>query len=200
MPGSELTAYAAYREISAMFLGRMNQEKDQKKITELQEEWMKALRKFVEVYPRAEDTPDASALPGGRLGVLRSGSPGQAWYEQIYKNFPNHPLAEMVRFGVPGSSRSAKRWNWMDRASYRRQLQHLAVGAWQGGRGLLLGQLLHELLNEFARLKELQTAWASKGFEIVCATLMTGRPTARPSSLRMGPWASICSSRAPRAA
>ena len=88
MPGSNLAAYAAYRELWA------NHQLEllitpATKIPKVQEAFYEELAKFVQAYPKCDDAPDA--LIQIATGSEFSGKDDEAkkWYSQIVTNFPN---------------------------------------------------------------------------------------------------------------
>jgi thiol-disulfide isomerase/thioredoxin len=172
MPGSKMAAYAAYREICASFLVKMSQKGlPQGDVARIQDQWHDALKKFVQMYPNMDDTPDA--LRYLAVGAEFSGRDAQAkgWYEQIYKNFPNDKLAEMARGAV----------RRIDSIGQPMELDGPKLG---GGGNYNISQSRGKVVavyywasycescpDEFVRLKALQSAWGAKGFELVCVNL-----------------------------
>lgn len=93
MPGSNLAAYGAYRQLWATYAAKLAGPQAAK----TQDEWLDKLEKFAKAYPKAEDTPDA-------LWQLASGSEAagkdeeaKGWYRQIYQGFPSHPLSAKAK-------------------------------------------------------------------------------------------------------
>jgi len=93
MPGSNLAAYGVYREMWASYAEKLIS-KDAAKV---QVEWLGKLDKFVQAYPKADDTPEA--LWQLAMGSEYSGKDAEAkgWYQQIYQSFPAHPLAAKAK-------------------------------------------------------------------------------------------------------
>jgi thiol-disulfide isomerase/thioredoxin len=93
MPGSNLAAYGAYRHLWALYAEKITGPK----ASEVQEEWLNQLVKFVQAYPKCEDAPDALWLLA--MGSEYGGKDEEAkrWYHQIYENFPTNPLAAKAR-------------------------------------------------------------------------------------------------------
>lgn len=93
MPGSNLAAYAVYRELWAEFAPRLA--KDAK----AQEAWNEQLAKFVKDYPQADDTPDALHQLGMscEFGGADKEAEAAKYYHAIHTNFKDHHLAEWAR-------------------------------------------------------------------------------------------------------
>jgi hypothetical protein len=90
MPGSNLAAYAAYRELQAGYAMSLRNAKDFK---DVQSKWAEKLAKFVTTYPKAEDTPDALLQLGMVSEFLDKETEAKNWYGQLAKNFPEKPQA-----------------------------------------------------------------------------------------------------------
>ncbi len=110
MPGTNLAGYVTYREMWAKYARSLSSPNaTQKDLTKLQESWLDQLAKFVQSFPKAEDTPDALSQLG--LGCEFSGKEDEAkrWYNQVYTAFPEHPLAARAkgaerRLGIVGQA------------------------------------------------------------------------------------------------
>jgi thiol-disulfide isomerase/thioredoxin len=105
MPGSNLAAYGAYREMWARYAKAINASgtlATPAKIEEIQKAWLEQLAKFVQTYPKAEDTtPDALhqlAMHTEFLGNKDEES--RRWYQQVCTLFPEHYLAEKCKGAV----------------------------------------------------------------------------------------------------
>lgn len=108
MPGSNLAAYARYRELFARFTPQLV-DRDVQKATKAQEEFQAELAKYVQSYPQSEDAPDA--LFQLALNSEFSGKQEEAkrWYKQLYSNFPTHHYAgkakgSETRLGLVGQA------------------------------------------------------------------------------------------------
>lgn len=97
-PTSNLLPYATYREMWAQFSIAISSPKiTPQELAKLQDEWLVKLDKFVNTYPKADDTADA--LHQLAMGSEYAGKDGESkrWYQQIYKQFPAHPYAEKAK-------------------------------------------------------------------------------------------------------
>jgi hypothetical protein len=91
MRGSNLAAYVTFREMQASYALRLGQKDvDFKKV---QTEWMETLTKFVQAYPRSDDTADALLQLGMVCEFLEKDVEAKNWYGQIAKNFADKPQA-----------------------------------------------------------------------------------------------------------
>jgi hypothetical protein len=89
MPGSNLAAYVVYRRLQAENATRGSG--DPKDFTKTQQEWSNKLAKFVEAYPKAEDTPDALLQLGMVNEILGKDVDAKNWYGQLVKSCPDKP-------------------------------------------------------------------------------------------------------------
>jgi thiol-disulfide isomerase/thioredoxin len=105
LPGSNLAAYGVYREMWVHYIltvnppGKAPQPND---VEKTQKAWLEQLAKFVQTYPKAEDTtPDAlHQLAMHTEFVGNKDDEAKRWYEQVYTNFPDHYLAEKCKGAV----------------------------------------------------------------------------------------------------
>jgi hypothetical protein len=98
MPGSNLAAYGAYREMWTRYAVGMAKTKDDRKLIDvLQEKWLDDLSDFVKKYSKADDTPDA--LSQLAIGCEFAGKIEEAkrWYKELFTNFPDHHHAPRAR-------------------------------------------------------------------------------------------------------
>jgi len=97
MPGSNLAAFVSFRVISADYAAHLNKSKDFNKV---QQDWLDTLTKFVQTYPRADDTPDALLQLGMVSEMLGKESEAKKAYELLVQNFPDAPQAVKSRGAV----------------------------------------------------------------------------------------------------
>ncbi len=90
LPGSNLAAYITYREMQADYAVRITKVKD---YGAAQKEWVDRLTKFVETYPKADDTADALLTLGMVNEFLNKEVEAKNWYGVLVKNFAGAPLA-----------------------------------------------------------------------------------------------------------
>jgi len=103
MPGSSLTAHAAYNKLCATWLPFMSGEKplpkelDMKKV---QQEWQDGLSKFVQGFPNCDDTPEALLQLAIGCEFTGKEEEGKRWYTQLCTNFPSHAHADKAKGSV----------------------------------------------------------------------------------------------------
>jgi hypothetical protein len=89
MPAANLTAYVTYREMQADNAARIsNRPQDLNKV---QQEWVDRLSKFVETFPKAEDTPDALLQLGMANEFLSKEVDAKNWYARLARDFADKP-------------------------------------------------------------------------------------------------------------
>ncbi len=167
MPGSNLAGYIVFRALSAEYAVKLVNPADSMKV---QQQWLEKLAKFVEAYPRAEDTPDALL----QLGMVSefAGKEGEAkkWYEHMLKHFADHAFAVKAR----GALRR------LDLEGKPLEL----TGALLEGGSFHLGQLRgkvvavyywaswnQQCVGDFAKMKLLLDTYGSKGLALVTVNL-----------------------------
>lgn len=170
-PAGTLTGYVTFREMWSQFAPKLSGAARVENLAKVQEEWLERLAKFVQAFPRAEDTPDA--LHQLAMGSEFAGKDEEAkrWYQQIHKNFPEHYLAEKAR----GAERR------LDLVGKELELSGPQLGtgtafdvAQMKGKVVVVywwASYVNVCLRDFAQLKQLQSTYAAKGIELVCVSL-----------------------------
>jgi thiol-disulfide isomerase/thioredoxin len=91
-PGSQLAAYATYREMQAEYTLKLADPKGD--FNKIQQEWLDRLTNFVKTYPNGEDTPDAILQAGQACEFpLNKDVEAKNWYLQVKKNHADKPQA-----------------------------------------------------------------------------------------------------------
>ncbi len=169
LPGSNLAAYATFREMQAEYSQKiMKAEKFEK----VQQEWAESLAKFVQTYPKSDDTADCLLQLGMVHEFLNKEVEAKNWYGQIVKNFPTKTQA----IKAAGAIRRLE----MEGQSIRLagpQLQDL-------GTPFDLDQLRGKMVvvyywaswnsqcaNDFSKLKTLMAAYGPKGLDVLTINL-----------------------------
>ncbi len=110
-PGSNLAAYVTYREMQADYAIRVNQgtgtKEKEESFSKVQQAWVDRLTKFVEAYPKADDTPDALLQLAMVCEFLNKDVEAKNWYLVLEKNFADTPqghkaLGSIKRLGSEG--------------------------------------------------------------------------------------------------
>ncbi len=89
VPGANLTAYVAFRNMQADYSVRIATEEFKK----VQQEWLGKLGQFVTTYPKGEDAPDALLQAGLVSEFLDKDVDAKNWYAKLGKAFPDKPQA-----------------------------------------------------------------------------------------------------------
>jgi hypothetical protein len=175
MPGTALAAYVTFREMTADYAARLANPDNFKQV---QEQWVERLKKFVQAYPQAEDTPDALMQLGMVSEFLGKETEARNWYDQLARNFSTHPMAAKARGA-------------QDRLGLEGKVLVLAGPTLDGGRfdlAQLRGKVVvvyywasynKDTVGDFAKLKLLLDTYGSKGVELVCVNLDTTAEEAR---------------------
>ena len=173
-----MAGYAAYREISVVYSIKMSsRETSQAKLNAIQDEQHEALKKFVGMYPRVEDTPEAYHYLAVCAEFSGKDDKAKYWYGQISQNFPNHRLAETARGAVrrldsvkQSMVLEGPRLNGGTYNISQSKNKVVAVYYW--------ASYCEYCADELAKLKQVHATWAKKGFELVCVNLDDERTTA----------------------
>lgn len=168
-PTSGLASHLFFCEMSADYSRKLNDKKPD--FDKIQKEWVEKLTKFVQDYPKGEDTADALMQLGMVSELIGEEEKAKKWYELLIKDFPTSPQAakakgcltrltldgkEMV---LAGSTLGTK--TPFDIKSMKGKV--IAVYFWASWNSQSAG--------DFAKFKTLLTTYGSKGFEVVCVNL-----------------------------
>jgi peroxiredoxin len=91
MAGTNLAAYLHYRVLWTEFAPKLAVEN--KDAAKVQEQWLAELAKYVQAYPKADDTPDALIQLAAGSEFAGKDDEAKRWYQQIPANFPDNPMA-----------------------------------------------------------------------------------------------------------
>jgi hypothetical protein len=168
-PGTTLAAYVAFREMWAEYAPRLAEGGSQ--FGKVQEQWLGKLKKFVQNYPSAEDTPDAlyQLAMGSEFKGKDAEPEAKKWYQQL------------ARFD--GNSLAAKAGGAIRRLELEGKAMELS-GTTLGGEAFditrLKGKVVvvyywasycKQLSGDMAKLKLLVSNQGGKGVELVCVNL-----------------------------
>jgi thiol-disulfide isomerase/thioredoxin len=171
-PGSNLAGYAHFRELWARFAPRLAPDvpgMPKEDLGKVQKEWHEELAKFVQLYPKAEDTPDALLQLGMNCEFGGKEDEAKGYYSTLAANFTEHPLAARAKGAAT-------------RLSLNGQPLQLTGPALQGGTPFDIAKLSGKVVvvyywasyckscvGDFAQLKQLQAT--HKNLEIVTVNL-----------------------------
>jgi hypothetical protein len=172
MPGSNLAAYAVYRDLWTRYsLASVDPKAQGDAIRKVQEGWLAQLATFVKDYPKSEDTPDA--LSQLALGCEFSGKEEESkrWYKAIVDNFPTNRLAPIAKGSIDRLDLVGN-----DLKLAGPQLNNAAtpfdITSLKGKAVIVYYWASHstQCVGDFARLKQVVNASAGK-VELVCVSL-----------------------------
>ncbi len=168
-PGSPLAAYVTFREIQAENAPKLA--KPSADSGKLQEQLLERLAKFVEAYPRAEDTAEALMQLGMISELANKEIQAKKWYGILTKEFPDHPLAvkaqgALRRFDLEGKPLELSGTLLEGGAFDISQLRGKTVIVYYWA-----SLNKDRCVGDFAALKLLLDSYASKGLALVCVNL-----------------------------
>jgi hypothetical protein len=168
MPGSPLAGYVVFRGLSADYAAKLSgNPADSMKV---QEEWLDKLAKFVQAYPKAEDTPDALLQLGMVSEFAGKESEAKKWYDHLVKHFADHAFA--------GKARGALRR--LDLEGKPLELTGSLLGGGSFSLAQLQGKVVvvyywaswnQQCVGDFAKLKLLLDTYGSKGLALASVNL-----------------------------
>ncbi len=165
---SNLAAYVTYRELWAKYGPLLLKVGDD--YAKIQREWSEELSKFVQQYPKAEDTPDALIQLAMGSEVAGKEDEAKRWYQQIVTNFADHALAPKARGSVRRLELTGKPL----------ELSGPTLGGQPFDIAKLRGKVVvvyywasycRDIGSEIATLRKLQSTYGSKGLELVTVNL-----------------------------
>lgn len=170
-PGSNAAAYATYRDASADYSAKLAKSSKPEDMTKVQEEWRATLTKFVGDFPAAEDAAEACMQLGMAHEFIGKETEAKNWYSHLAKNFVRHPLAAKAT----GALRR------IDLQGKELELSAQKVGSDEPfdittlrGKPVLVyywASYNTQTAQDFAKLKAVAAAAASKGLEVVTVNL-----------------------------
>jgi thiol-disulfide isomerase/thioredoxin len=98
--GHALTAYVTYREMQADYARNLPPNGKETNFTKVQEAWLARLAKFVQTFPRGEDTPDALLQAGMVSEFLNKEVEAQNGYKQLVDHFGDKPQAKKAEGSI----------------------------------------------------------------------------------------------------
>jgi thiol-disulfide isomerase/thioredoxin len=169
MAGSNLAGYLHYRVLWTEFAPKLIKV-DSKDAAKVQEQWLAELAKYVQAYPKADDTPDA--LIQLAVGSEFAGKDDEAkrWYQQIPANFPDNPMAPKAagaikRLELAGKPMELSGTTTAGKAFDLKSLSGkvVVVYYWASNCEVCAG--------DFARIKQMLQTHGPKGLEFVTVNL-----------------------------
>jgi hypothetical protein len=175
--GSALAAYVTFREMSADYAGKLAKASGAD-FAKVQGQWLERLAKYVDAFPKTEDTPDALLQLGMVSEFLGKEIEARKWYQRLATDFADKkPLAD----------KAAGALRRIDLEGKPLEL----VGTTAAGVSFNINQLHDKLVvvyywaswnqqsvGDFARLKLLLNTYGKQGLELVCVNLDNSPPEA----------------------
>ncbi|MGH7222727.1 MAG: thioredoxin-like domain-containing protein [Gemmataceae bacterium] len=98
--GHALTAYVTYREMQADYSRGLPPYGKEKDFNKVQNAWLTRLAKFVQAFPRGEDTPDAMLQAGMVSEFLNKEVEAKNWYKQLSDHFGDKQQARKAEGSI----------------------------------------------------------------------------------------------------
>jgi hypothetical protein len=167
MPGSNLAAYITFREMSAENAILLKTGTDNAKV---QDKWLERLAKFVEAYPKADDTAEALMQLGMFSELANKEIEAKKWYKKLVGEFGEHQLAAKAqgalrRLEVEGQALELSGTQFDGSPFHLADLRGKVVVVYYWG-----GWSKERCVGDFATLKMLLDTYAGK-LAVVCVNL-----------------------------
>lgn len=170
-PGGNQPAYVTYCEIMTDYNVRSAKAPGGDEANKIQKELLDKLAKFVQDYPKAENTPDSLMQLGMINELMNDEGPAKKWYEMFCKNYAAHPQAAKMkgawdRLELNGKELALSGATLSSNAKFDvKSLKGKVVvvyywASWNGQCG-----------SDMEKLKNLITVYGGKGLEVVCVNL-----------------------------
>jgi thiol-disulfide isomerase/thioredoxin len=98
--GHALAAYVTYREMQADYSRSLPPYGKETNFNKVQEAWLARLAKFVQAFPKGEDTPDALLQAGMVSEFLNKEVEAKNWYKQLKDHFGDKPQARKAEGSI----------------------------------------------------------------------------------------------------
>jgi hypothetical protein len=169
LPGNNLTAYVTFREMQTDYSLKIAENKDFNKV---QQEWLDRLSKFVQTYPKGEDTADAILQAGMVSEFLDKETEAKNWYSQVVKNFPDSPQAAKANGAIHRLESDGKPFK-LAGPMLQDTSQVFDIDSMQGKVVIVYywAAWNNQAVGDFAKLKLLLETYGKKGVELVCINL-----------------------------
>jgi len=174
-PGTNLAAHVCFCELTAEYAIKLVNPAD---ITKVQKEYMERLAKFVQDYPKSEDTPDALMQLGMMSELVNDEGPAKKWYELMVKDFGSHGQANKARGAVRRLELDAKE---LELAGTTLTGSSFDVKSMKSKVVLVYfwASWNQQCAGDFVKLKSLLTTYGPKGLEVVGISLDDNQQAAR---------------------
>jgi hypothetical protein len=178
-PGTPLAAYVTFREMSADYAMKLADIGPD--FAKVQEQWLARLAKFVQDYPKAEDTPDALLQLGMVSEFMNKETEAKKWYQMLATGFADKkPLSDKAAGALRRIELEGKPLELAGTTMDNKQFDIRTMS----GKVVVVyywASWNQQHVGDFARLKALMSAHPGK-VEVVCVNLDNGPPQAGAGS------------------
>jgi thiol-disulfide isomerase/thioredoxin len=169
-PGGNLAGYVTYCEVMTDYNVRSSKANGDE-ANKVQKDLLDKLAKFVQDYPKAENTPDSLMQLAMISELMNEEGQAKKWYEMFCKNYSTHPQAGKMkgawdRLELNGKDLALAGATLTSGARFDVKSLHgkvVVVYYWASWNGQCAGDM--------EKLKNLLTVYAAKGLEVVCVNL-----------------------------
>jgi len=181
---SELVPYVAYRRLMAAYTANV-QTSDAKQQQQAQKKWLAELKKYVQTYPRSEDTADAMLQLAVSYEFGGQSDEARSWYRRAAGTFGNTPAGTQARgalqrLDLPGKplvlSGPALGGGTADVAQYRGKV--LLVLFW--------ATWCAPCTDDLPQLRALHAQYRDRGFDVLGINLDTDEKQIQPYLAKHG--------------
>lgn len=168
-PGSAIAGYVTFREMQAEYTRQLHEDKPD--YGKVQEGWLERLKKFVQDYPRAEDTPDALLQLAMVSEFIGKETEAKNWYNQLLKNFPEHPHCRKAKGALRRLESEGKELELAGTVLGTSQTFDIVK---MRGKAVVVyywASWNQQSIADFSKLKLLLSTYASKGLDLVCVNM-----------------------------
>lgn len=178
--GSDVAAYAAYRELTCEYTKAVQEAKGAKQMMDVQNQHLERLGKFVATYPKAEDGADALLQLGMINEFQGKEADAKKWYEQMTKQYQSSPQALKGAGAIRRIGLEGKVWELGAQAN-------TLAGTPAFNPAVLRGKITvvyywatwcQTAQADLAKLKQLAQENRSNGLQIVCVNVDDNQATA----------------------
>jgi hypothetical protein len=174
-PGGSLAAHVTFREMSADYAVKLTDVGPD--FAKVQEQWLSRLAKFVQDYPKAEDTPDALLQLGMVSEFMGKEAEAKKWYQMLAGNFADKkPMSDKAAGALRRLELEGKPLELAGATTDGKQFDIRAMS----GKVVIVyywANWNQQHVGDFARLKAIQNNFAGK-VELVCINVDSTPPQA----------------------
>ncbi len=174
-PASAIAAYVTFQEMSAEYAVKLSDVGPD--FAKVQEQWLGRLAKFVQDYPKAENTPDALLQLGMVSEFMNKEAEAKKWYQMLATTFADKkPLSDKAAGALRRLELEGKP---LELAGTMADGKSFDVRTMSGKIVVVYywASWNQQHIGDFARLKQLLSTYSGK-VELVCVNVDNGPPQA----------------------